>query len=82
MCTCTPTLPFLRLSFVVVIEAVRQERERVSAALLLWKLHTQGKAFAALAAHRLRRLVCTARDVNTPMAVRSRESGLSIRLPS
>ncbi|CAM9691538.1 unnamed protein product [Ectocarpus fasciculatus] len=36
-------------------EAGRREREKVGAALLLWKLHTQGKAFAALAAHRLRR---------------------------
>lgn len=45
-------LPFL---FSTVAEAGRREREKVSAALLLWKLHTQGKAFAALAAHRLRR---------------------------
>ncbi|CAM9557973.1 unnamed protein product, partial [Hapterophycus canaliculatus] len=36
-------------------EASRRERDKVSSALLLWKLHTQGKAFAALAAHRLRR---------------------------
>ncbi|CAM9418317.1 unnamed protein product [Ectocarpus sp. 8 AP-2014] len=42
-------------SLVSVAEAGRREREKVSAALLLWKLHTQGKAFAALAAHRLRR---------------------------
>ncbi|CBJ26772.1 expressed unknown protein [Ectocarpus siliculosus] len=42
-------------SRVAVAEAGRREREKVSAALLLWKLHTQGKAFAALAAHRLRR---------------------------
>ncbi|CAM9170084.1 unnamed protein product [Scytosiphon promiscuus] len=36
-------------------EASRRQREKVSSALLLWKLHTQGKAFAVLAAHRLRR---------------------------
>ncbi|CAM9238860.1 unnamed protein product [Ectocarpus sp. 13 AM-2016] len=42
-------------SLVSVAEAGRREREKVGAALLLWKLHTQGKAFAALAAHRLRR---------------------------
>ncbi|CAN0368161.1 unnamed protein product, partial [Ectocarpus sp. 12 AP-2014] len=42
-------------SLVSVAEAGRREREKVSAALVLWKLHTQGKAFAALAAHRLRR---------------------------
>eukprot|EP00752_Nemacystus_decipiens_P012979 g11485.t1 len=42
-------------ALVAAAEAGRRERERVSAALLLWKLHTQGKAFAALAAYRLRR---------------------------
>ncbi|CAM9402883.1 unnamed protein product, partial [Ectocarpus sp. 12 AP-2014] len=42
-------------SLASVAEAGRKEREKVSAALMLWKLHTQGKAFAALAAHRLRR---------------------------
>eukprot|EP00904_Undaria_pinnatifida_P006700 jgi/Undpi1/315/HiC_scaffold_1.g00311.m1 len=38
----------------------RYERERVRSALHLWKLHTQGKAFAALAAHCLRRWAATA----------------------
>ena len=35
----------------------RRERGRVRSALQLWKLHTQGKAFAALAAHCRRRCV-------------------------
>lgn len=38
-----------------VWNAARLERERVRAALKMWKLHTERRAFLALAAHRQRR---------------------------
>lgn len=48
------SLTFTTVQIIVTV-AARRERERVTAALILWKLHTQGKAFAALAAHCIRR---------------------------